>query len=87
MVFAIISGFNKKNYNYRYTDVRLGFVNKDLMNPIPGRYQINAFDPFSAEKAFFPVYTDINGTVSFKDMYFSLFGPAGNNIKINLSIE
>ena len=77
MVFAIISGFNKKKYNYRYTDVKLGFVNKELINPIPGRYQKNAIDPLATEKAFFPVFTDINGSVSFKDMYFSVFGPAG----------
>jgi hypothetical protein len=85
LVFALISGYGLKKYNNRYRDVKIGYVNKDLIKPIPGRYQFNDLDPLSSDKSFFPVFTDKNGTVTFPDMYFSIYGPAGEIIMIDLT--
>ena len=61
---------------YKYQRVGNGY-NKDLVKPIPGTYHFNYSDPFLDDKLMTPIYTDINGTVAFKDLFFSVYGPAG----------
>lgn len=61
---------------YKYQRVGNGY-NKDLVKPIPGIYHFNYSDPFLDDNMMTPIYTDINGTVAFTDLFFSVYGPAG----------
>ncbi len=61
-------------YKYRRYD---GTFNKELIKPIPGNYHFNYTDPFLEDDMISPYYTNESGIIEFKEMFFSIYGPAG----------
>ena len=61
---------------YKYQRSNGGF-NKALIKPIPGNYHVNYSNPFLDEDMMTPYYTNESGIIEFKEMFFSVYGPAG----------
>ena len=74
---ALISSYNNRDYIMRYSHVEKGYIKKKLLNPFPGKYDDNSWDPLNDGSSFIPTYTDANGYVSFNKTSFSTFGPYG----------
>lgn len=85
LVIALICSFNNRAYTLRYSSVDKGYIKKRLINPFPGNYNSNSWDPLNEGTSFIPVYTDSKGYVSFNTTSFSIFGPYGfiiNSMKL-----
>ena len=75
LVFIMIAQYNEQEYHFNYKRKESGSINKDLIKPFPGIYK--ELSPFSEEKEYIPILTDINGSVIFNETYFSIYGPTG----------
>lgn len=64
---------------YKYQRKTAGF-NKDLVKPIPGQYHLHYSDPFLDGDMLIPNYTNETGIIEFKELFFSVYGPAGTYI-------
>ncbi len=76
MVFARITMHNGIIWPMGYAKYDAGNLNKDLLFPIPGVYGENFLNPLQKQE-FTPILTGDDGTVSFMDLKFSVYGPAG----------
>ena len=55
-----------------------GYLNKQLIKPIPGIYNIEFMDALSQNEPLIPILTDSMGMVEFTGIYFSQYGPIGS---------
>lgn len=76
MIFAKLYMSNGDILPHQYTR-DIGSRNKDLLKPIPGKYHVNYTNPFLDEEVFIPLFTNESGIVEFKELFFSVYGPAG----------
>lgn len=77
LVICLISSINEEKFNYRYSYVRQGFINKDIIKPFPGEYNDQILDPLSNEDGFNPILTNNDGMANFTETYFSVYGIIG----------
>lgn len=85
LVICLIASINDQYFNYRYGFSKRGYYNKDIIKPFPGKYDPNVLNPLTSDD-FQPIFTDSNGTVSFQETYFSIYGIIGIFEKIILTI-
>ena len=77
LVFVLVSNFNGKGYPKRYKNVRKGYKAKQILYPIPGKYNENSDNPLSFSDPVIPILTDSRGYAFFNSSSFSRYGPAG----------
>ena len=74
MVFAYIEYENDEILPYGYRRKEKGYMNKDLLQPIPGLYQDDYKNPFLFNDTVIPILTNDTGHVVFTDLAFSVYG-------------
>ena len=78
LVFAQIFSQDGFPFPYGYMPKKHGYLNKQLIKPIPGIYNIEFMDALSQNEPLIPILTDSMGMVEFTGIYFSQYGPIGS---------
>ena len=78
LVFAQIFSQDGFTFPYGYRPKKHGYLNKQLIKPIPGIYNIDFMDALTQNDPLVPILTNSMGMVEFTGIYFSQYGPIGS---------
>ena len=78
LVFAQIFSQDGFSFPYGYRPKKHGYLNKQLIKPIPGIYNIEFMDALTQNDLLVPILTNSMGMVEFTGIYFSQYGPIGS---------